>query len=29
VGRAMDEVRGDRFMETIHPDDRNGFRESW
>jgi PAS domain S-box-containing protein len=29
VGRAMEEVRGDRFMETIHPEDRNGFRESW
>ncbi len=29
VGRHMLEMRGDRFMETIHPDDRNSFRSSW
>jgi PAS domain S-box-containing protein len=29
VGRTMAEVRGERFIDTIHPEDRNSFRESW
>ncbi len=29
VGRTIAEVRGERFTEMIHPEDRNSFRESW
>ncbi len=29
VGRTMAVVRGERFIDTIHPEDRNSFRESW
>lgn len=29
VGRAMEEMRGNRLMEAIHPEDRLGFSESW
>jgi PAS domain S-box-containing protein len=29
VGRAMDDMRGERLLETIHPDDRDDFRQSW
>ncbi len=29
VGRAMDEMRGNRLMEAIHPEDRDGFGQSW
>jgi len=29
VGRTMKEVRGERFMEIIHPEDRGSLRQSW
>jgi len=29
VGRPMPDVCGEHFIETIHPEDRNSFRESW
>jgi PAS domain S-box-containing protein len=29
VGCSLDEMRGDGFLETIHPDDRDRFREAW
>jgi PAS domain S-box-containing protein len=29
VGRATDDMRGERLLETIHPDDRDDFRRSW
>jgi PAS domain S-box-containing protein len=29
VGCSMDEMKSERFMETIHPADRDLFRESW
>jgi PAS domain S-box-containing protein len=29
VGRTMDEMKGEAFLETIHPEDREGFRRLW
>ena len=29
VGRSIEEVQGGRFMEAIHPDDRDEFHEAW
>ena len=29
VGRSMEEVQGDRFMEAIHPEDRADFQRCW
>jgi PAS domain S-box-containing protein len=29
AGRAMEEMQGERFIETIHPEDREGFRQNW
>jgi PAS domain S-box-containing protein len=29
VGRTVDEMKGEAFLETIHPDDRENFRRLW
>jgi PAS domain S-box-containing protein len=29
VGRAREEMQGELMMETIHPEDRDSFRQSW
>jgi PAS domain S-box-containing protein len=29
VGRALDEIQGDRFLETIHPEDRDRLSRLW
>ncbi|HLQ51696.1 MAG TPA: DUF4118 domain-containing protein, partial [Terriglobales bacterium] len=29
VGRTVDEMKGEAFVETIHPEDREGFRRFW
>ena len=29
VGRTVDEMKGEAFVETIHPEDREGFRRLW
>jgi PAS domain S-box-containing protein len=29
IGRSLEDIQGGRFMDTLHPDDRDDFRQNW